>query len=34
MAHDGHEIEMRELDDDIFRTAEELDLDLSLDEFG
>ncbi|TML16792.1 MAG: DNA-directed RNA polymerase subunit beta [Actinobacteria bacterium] len=34
MAHDGHEIEMRELDEDVFRTAEELGIDLSRPERG
>jgi DNA-directed RNA polymerase subunit beta len=30
----GHEIEMRELDEDVFRTAEELGIDLSRPERG
>jgi DNA-directed RNA polymerase subunit beta len=34
LAHDGHEIEMRELDEDVFRTAEELGIDLSRPERG
>jgi DNA-directed RNA polymerase subunit beta len=34
MAHDGHEIEMRELDEDVFRTAEELGIDISRPERG
>ncbi len=34
LAEDGHEIEMRELDDELFRTAEELGIDLSRPERG
>ena len=34
LAHDGHEIEMREIDEDIFRTAEELGIDLQRPERG
>jgi DNA-directed RNA polymerase subunit beta len=34
LAHDGDEIEMRELDEDIFRTAEELGIDLQRPERG
>jgi DNA-directed RNA polymerase subunit beta len=34
LAADGHEIEMRELDEDLFRTAEELGIDLSRPERG
>ena len=34
LSHDGQEIEMRELDEDIFRTAEELGIDLSRPERG
>jgi len=34
LAQTGEEIEMRELDEDIFRTAEELGIDLSRPERG
>ncbi len=34
LADDGCEIEMRELDEDVFRTAEELGIDLSRPERG
>jgi DNA-directed RNA polymerase subunit beta len=34
LSHDGAEIEMRELDEDVFRTAEELGIDLSRPERG
>ena len=34
LATDGNEIEMRELDEDVFRTAEELGIDLSRPERG
>ncbi|MEZ5219723.1 MAG: hypothetical protein R2715_24800 [Ilumatobacteraceae bacterium] len=34
LAEDGAEIEMRELDEDVFRTAEELGIDISRPERG
>ena len=34
LADDGTEIEMREMDEDVFRTAEELGIDLSRPERG
>ena len=34
LSEDGEEIEMREIDDELFRTAEELGIDLSRPERG